>query len=787
MRTISVESSSVPNSVANKISFFLFWLSFRFNSLGAKLFLLIMTGVLFGLGSLSYLFYKNLEKKAEEQILQSLNSQVSALEGPLQTIKQNAYDLATAVSSFENVGIESEQAYKNLAFAFFQKRPAELKAISFGQTAYELVPSKQWFWPFFYPDRGAADQPGKPLPAPYNNIIYSDSGGEEEYYPDKDYYLSIANTGKEVWMEPYYDTGSTISTFGCPIYNKENKLIGVVNADFNLTTLTELVKAPVSGESGFFAIVSEKGKLLAYPPDPEKVKKEVSYSEIPTLKDIWPQLEASLSQNNRGLIQDNRTNSYWAYRRINNTNWIMLANLSFDVTRRPAITIAGIGSLVATALIGFLVMLFIRSLNHRLKPILEDCNKLIKSDGELDIQLQGRDEIETLSISFYNLLAQVDNNQIQIRQEVARFVKAEEELKQNQFIQQEREALEREVNHLLDVVSLVQAGNLTARAQESDMITGLVARHLNDFIVKLAQIMERFWLSARHLNDSSRVLQQLTKVVGENSKQETQEANRVNNLTQEVEIAADRSSKQVKQALESILEIDSIIAEGQNAIEFLTGGIGILQQGSDRIVNRVKTMGDFVTAADRFLQEQNQIASLTQVLAMNATMVAARASEQKDPRQFLVIVKEFEAIAKQVNTLAQQTNDSLQSLQKRSSQIHTVASGITTDVKNMEGLVNGIVYGVEQSTAVFKNIQTKTLTVVQTGETINKSNQGILDAAQSTAQAMRDIVELAEKTFQLNQNTKIQSEAIGQLSQELLKTVEFFDLSTIDIEQNNNR
>jgi hypothetical protein len=61
----------------------------------------------------------------------------------------------------------------------------------------------------------------------------------------------------------------------------------------------------------------------------------------------------------------------------------------------------------------------------------------------------------------------------------------------------------------------------------------------------------------------------------------------------------------------------------------------VLQKGSAQIVQRMKTLGEFVGLAEQFVQDQSQIASLTQVLAINATLVAARAAEQRDPKQFI--------------------------------------------------------------------------------------------------------------------------------------------------------
>jgi twitching motility protein PilJ len=197
----------------------------------------------------------------------------------------------------------------------------------------------------------------------------------------------------------------------------------------------------------------------------------------------------------------------------------------------------------------------------------------------------------------------------------------------------------------------------------------------------------------------------------------------------------------------------------------------------------MKTLGEFVGLADQFVQDQNEVVSRTQVLAMNAALVAARASEQKDPQKFALVARDFEAIAEQVSKLAQQTNDSLALLEQRTTQIHNVVSAIDADVQNLGGLVGSFTRGVEQSNRVFHNVQTVTAEAIGAGGAVAQSSQEIVTAAQLTAEAMRDIAELATRTTQLTQKARSRSEQMGNLSEQLLQSIQFFRLPARAIER----
>lgn len=340
----------------------------------------------------------------------------------------------------------------------------------------------------------------------------------------------------------------------------------------------------------------------------------------------------------------------------------------------------------------------------------------------------------------------------------------------------ESQTLQTEVGHILDVVSTVEDGDLRVRANVSERTTGLVADTLNRLIEELAQVLAQVLGTARLVSLGANNLEQIATTVATNADQQSESVTQVLNKVSQVEQSAQDSSEQIITTNQSLLTLSTAVEEGQAATTTLTQGIEVLQQGTDRIVQQMKTLGEFVGLADQFVQDQSQIASLTQVLSMNAGLVAARAAEQRDPRQFAVVAREFEAIAAQVSKLAQQTDDGLGVLEQRTTQINSVVSAIDADVQRLGGLVSGFNQGVEQSSLVFNNVQKVTKEAVQAGETVTQSASAIVITTRSTALAMRDIAAKAKQTAQLTMETRVQSEAMGDLSTQLLQRIQFFQL-----------
>lgn len=340
----------------------------------------------------------------------------------------------------------------------------------------------------------------------------------------------------------------------------------------------------------------------------------------------------------------------------------------------------------------------------------------------------------------------------------------------------ESETLQREIGHLLEVVSSVGGGDLRVQAQVSDRIIGLVSDVFNRLIERLIGVLHEVLQAAHQVLAGANQQKALAETIAINARQQAKAINEVLHLTEQIEQTAIDSASKVTATSDSLRTVSTTVAQGQTAISAMTEGIDVLQESTDRIMQQMKTLGEFVGLADQFVQDQSQIAFVTQTLALNASLVAARASEQQDPRQFVVVAREFDSVAEQVGKLAQQTNESLVTLEQRSSQIHSVVSTIDADVQNLGKLVRDFTLGVDQSNHVFGDVKTVTSESVRSGEAVAQFNAKIATAAQTTAAVMRDIAALSAKTAELTQVSQQRSDELNALASQLLQTVQFFQL-----------
>ncbi len=365
-----------------------------FNSIGSKLFLYVLCGALVGLGGMSYFFYQILEKQAKDEIFSTLSMQVKSIDGQLKRVEKSMISLASAASSMRQIGIDDPKAYKTLAYQFFQHRPDLVMGNGFGQTPFQMTPKLRGYWPYFYIDQGETGAVGQQLST--SETRYSDLFQDDNYF-EQNYYTIPFTKQKLLWTDPFDWHGITMMSCLNPIFDE--KIIGVAGADVNVTALSEQVHHSVVRNAGYFAVLSQQGNLLSYPPDSNKAKLRESYQQIPLFNTIWQTVKATDS----GMLQVNDV--FLAYQRVPSTQWLMLAVVPKSVVHDPVFSVTIIGSLGAGIILALVVIIFVRRFNQRLQPILHECQILAKATPQ-NIDIKG-DELEVLEYSFNRMTAQL--------------------------------------------------------------------------------------------------------------------------------------------------------------------------------------------------------------------------------------------------------------------------------------------------------------------------------------------------------------------------------------------
>ncbi len=720
------------------------------NSIGFKLLLYVLGGALLSIGGTAYFAYQTLVSQAATKIQSQLDVKAKLVEAELARSEQAMIGLASSVHSLNRQATSDPEIYKSLALDFFKTRPFGAMGVGFGQTPSKLVTARKWFYPYYYLDQAGPDQIGQLLPAPNQDTRYAELWAEDKY-PEKSYYTTLVNSRKAQWYEPYQWYGITITTYAQPIFNDQYELLGLATLDVSVTAIGDQIKDSVINGQGDFAVLSGQGNLLAYPIDPQKAKDLASYADIPQLKSVW----GKVGQEDAGLL--NLGGTFWAYQRVKGTDWMMLAIVPESVVTQPVLMLTLGSALAASGILALVVFAFVRRLNQRLQPLLDECSRLAAADTEraarlglalnllpesADLNLQKADELEIVEQSFRQVTAQLRGSfealETTNRDLEQRVDQRTLELNQaKEASEADRQILQRRALELLREVDPISKGDLTIRAKVTPDEIGTLADSYNATVSSLRKIVVQVQDTAAQVTETTTgnagYIQSLSTEATQQAAEIAVALNRIEQMTQTVQLVATNA----EQAEIIVQQAAQTVQAGDLAMNRTVDGIQAIRSTVSETAKKVKHLGESSQKISTVVELISAFASQTNMLALNASIEASRAGESG---------RGFAIVASEVRALAQRSAEATEEIRKLVSSIQAETNEV---VVAMESGTEQVVIGtqlVDETRQSLNKITTASDKISQLVAAIAQATVVQSEAAETVSQTMQDVATTANKT-----------------------------------------
>lgn len=750
------------------------------NSIGSKLFFYVLGGALVGLGGMSYFFYQTLENQAETKIQDKLSTKVETIQTQLAKAEQSVVSLASAVQTLQRQEIDDPEAYRDLAFDFFKQRPELTMGLGFGQTPNRIVTSRQWYYPYFYLDQKVEGQIGQLLPSPYQNVRYAELW-QEDRYPEQDYYKQLVETKQPQWYEPYKWYGIKITTYAHPIVDDRNNLLGLATLDVNVTAIREQVQDPVLNDKGYYAILSEQGNVLAYPPDPQKANELVSHKDIPQLDAIWQKIGAEKT----GFVQ--MGGNYWAFQRVDGTNWVMLAAVPTSVVTNPVLASTFASALGAGGILAVVVLLFIRRLNQRLQPLLDQCDRLAETDSQRlkrlgleneaigfeQMEIQNADELEIVTKSFQQVTTRLDDSFKALEETNKELEQRVEErtleLKQAQAAtEKDKQTLQRRALELLREVDPISKGDLTIRAKVTPDEIGTLADSYNATVASLRKIVTQVQDAAAQVTEtttgSAAYIQALSVEASRQAVEMAAALHRIEDMAEVVRtvgVNAEQAEAMVQQAAETV-------QAGDAAMNRTVDGIQTIRATVAETAKKVKHLGESSQKISAVVELISAFASQTNMLALNASIEASRAGEAG--RGFAVVASEVRALAQRSAEATEEIRQLVAAIQSETNEVVVAMESGTEQVVIGTKLVDETRQSLNQITATSRKIS-------ELVEAIAQATVVQTEATDTVTQTVKNVAEAANKTSAEAAQVASSFDHLQEVAQSLQASVRRFKIS----------
>ena len=337
--------------------------------------------------------------------------------------------------------------------------------------------------------------------------------------------------------------------------------------------------------------------------------------------------------------------------------------------------------------------------------------------------------------------------------------------------EREREDLQRQVIRLLDDVEGAARGDLTVEAEVSADVLGAVADAFNSTIQNLREIVRQVKKAAKQVNQGTTDSESFARNQSSEALRMAEELAATLDLVQMMTDSIQRVADNAREA-QDIARKSSIAAlQGGDCVERTGAGIRQIRETVLETERKVKRLAVAAQEISKIVAVISQIASRTNVLAVNASIQETRAGETG---------RGFAIVADEVRQLADRSAKSLKEIEQIVLQIQEETAKVVEAMAEGILQVKDVTERSEQAKKSLKDIIQVSNRIDMLVRSITADTVKQRDNSLHVAQVMQSVELTAQETSQKSQRVAGSLQKLVSISQELLSSVERFKVDSED-------
>lgn len=383
---------------------------------------------------------------------------------------------------------------------------------------------------------------------------------------------------------------------------------------------------------------------------------------------------------------------------------------------------------------------------------------VIRGDMNPSATVYSEDEFGKLAASFNQMIQSIVSNTTEAQRKAA-----EQE--------QAKEDLQRQVIRLLDDVEGAARGDLTVQAEVTADVLGAVADSFNLTIQNLREIVNQVKIAARQVNESSRENEAFARSLSSDALRQAEELSVTLNSVQMMTESIQRVAESAREADQVAKLASETAIKGGDAVERTVAGILDIRETVAETTRKVKRLGESSQEISKIVGLISAIASRTNLLALNASIEAARAGDAG---------RGFAIVADEVRQLADRAAKASKEIEQIVLQIQSETSGVQQAMEvGTQQVIDGTKRAEQARQSLTDIIQVshriETLVLSITEDTVKQT-----ETSRTVSQVMQSVELSAQETSQESQRVSASLQNLVGVARSLQDSVERFRVDAGD-------
>ena len=308
---------------------------------------------------------------------------------------------------------------------------------------------------------------------------------------------------------------------------------------------------------------------------------------------------------------------------------------------------------------------------------------------------------------------------------------------------------------LLNDISDLADGDLTAEATVTEDFTGTIADSINFAIAELRTLVQNVASTSEKVARSTDATKSTSLQLAESAENQAQEIAGASAAINEMAITIDQVSSNSAESAAVAERSVSIAKKGASVVRDTIEGMDTIREQIQDTSKRIKRLGESSQEIGDIVSLINEIADQTNILALNAAIQAAMAGEAG--RGFAVVADEVQRLAERsttatkqiaglVKTIQSDTHEAVASMEQTTAEVvkgAELANSAGIALEEIETVSTNLAELIQDISEAAKHQATTSSHISNTMNVIQEITSQTLSGTNDTAQSIGDLADMA--------------------------------------------